>query len=76
MSRILFAAKHLFVQAVICRSRGGLSANEKEGQNTSNYNNNNNYYHSMYFAIIIIIVIIISSSSIIIQYSEEYCTTS
>ena len=29
-------------QHVICRSRGGLSANEKEGQNTSN--DNNNYY--------------------------------
>ena len=26
-------------QLIICRSRGGLSANEKEGKNTSNDNN-------------------------------------
>ena len=31
MSRILFAAKH-YLLAVICWSRGGLSANEKEGK--------------------------------------------
>ena len=29
-----------FTEAVICRSEGGLSANEKEGKNTSNDNLN------------------------------------
>ena len=33
MSRILFAGEHLFVGSyIICRSRGGLSANEKKGK--------------------------------------------
>ena len=38
MSKILFATKQLFVGSSICRSRDGLSANEKEGKNTSNDN--------------------------------------
>ena len=38
MSRILFAAKHLFVGSYICRSYGELSASEKEGRNTLNDN--------------------------------------
>ena len=35
-----YMQQNTYLWAVICRSRGGLSANEKEGQSTLNDNNN------------------------------------
>ena len=43
---MLLAVKHLF-QAVICRSGGGLSANEKEGKHTLNDKNSDLQYPSL-----------------------------
>ena len=56
MSRILFAAKHLsqtqlddiaHEPTIVCRSRGGLSANEKEEQFALNDNKNYSSFFSV-----------------------------